>query len=30
MVSFVIMLLIWVCNQALTIYLSFLIVLPQI
>lgn len=30
MVSFVIMLLIWVCNQALTIYLSFLIVLPLI
>ena len=30
MVSFVIMLLIWVGNQALTIYLSFLIVLPLI
>lgn len=30
MVSFVITLLIWVCNQALTIYLSFLIVLPLI
>lgn len=30
MVSFVIMLLICVCNQALTIYLSFLIVLPLI
>ena len=30
MVSFVIMLLIWVGNQALTIYLSFLIVLPMI
>ncbi len=30
MISFVIMLLIWVGNQALTIYLSFLIVLPLI
>lgn len=30
MISFVIMLLIWVGNQALTIYLSFLIVLPII
>ncbi len=30
MISFVIMLLIWVGNQALTIYLSFLIVLPMI
>lgn len=30
MVSFVIMLLIWIGNQALTIYLSFLIVLPLI
>lgn len=30
MVSFVIMLLIWVGNQALTVYLSFLIVLPLI
>ena len=30
MVSFVIMLLNWVGNQALTIYLSFLIVLPLI
>ena len=30
MISFVIMLLIWVDNQALTIYLSFLIVLPLI
>ena len=30
MVSFVITLLIWVGNQALTIYLSFLIVLPLI
>ena len=30
MISFVIMLLIWVGNQALTVYLSFLIVLPLI
>ncbi len=30
MISFVIMLLIWVGNQALTIYLSFLVVLPLI
>lgn len=30
MISFVIMLLIWVGNQALTIYLSFLIVLPMV
>ena len=30
MISFVIMLLIWIGNQALTIYLSFLIVLPII
>ena len=30
MISFVIMLLIWVGNQALTIYLSFLIVLPNL
>ena len=30
MVSFIIMLLIWVGNQALTVYLSFLIVLPLI